>query len=92
MADTIPKSTSFSFTEAAKKQVGTFKTATGLTQPKIINRILEKVSAEQVTEWCSDLIEEEKSKHAESKKKAEQLAKLSKLDSSELDQLINGIC
>ena len=92
MAETTPKSTSFSFTEAAKKQVGEFKTATGLTPPKIINRILEKVSAEQVTEWCSDLIEEEKSKHAESKKKAEQLAKLSKLDSSELDQLINGIC
>ena len=74
MADTTPKSTSFSFTEAAKENVDVFKTATNLTQPKIINRILEKVSEEQVTEWCSDLIEEERSKQAESKKKAEQLA------------------
>lgn len=91
MTEKKPKSTSFSFTEAAKKQLGSFKTATGLTQPKIINRILEKATTEQVEEWCRDLVEEEKSKQAESKKKAEQLAKLSKLDSTKLDQLINGI-
>ncbi|EJL6460818.1 hypothetical protein NMR75_000640 [Vibrio cholerae] len=81
-------STSFQFTKEAKSNVNQFRKATGLTQPAIINRILEKASIADVKEWCADLIEENESKKEESKIRANQMLELSKLPSDVLQSLI----
>ncbi len=81
-------STSFQFTKEAKSNVNQFRKATGLTQPAIINRILEKVSIADVKEWCADLIEENESKKEESRIRANQMLELSKLPSDVLQNLI----
>ncbi|MEF1300551.1 hypothetical protein QTO17_01300 [Vibrio owensii] len=89
MSDTKAKSTSFQFTEGAKSNVNDFKKATGLTQPAIINRILEKVPPKQDNEWCADLIAEKEAKELEEQRRAEQIARLSKLDPAALDKLLD---
>ncbi|MDF5119787.1 hypothetical protein HKB26_07545, partial [Vibrio parahaemolyticus] len=81
-------STSFQFTKEAKSNVDQFRQATGLTQPSIINRILEKVSADDVKTWCADLIEENEARKEESKIRASQISELSKLPSDVLQSII----
>ncbi|EPR7484079.1 TPA: hypothetical protein ACGSTL_001386 [Vibrio parahaemolyticus] len=89
MSQSKAKSTSFQFTECSKNNVNDFKKATGLTQPAIINRILEKVTSKQVVDWCEDLIAEKKAQEQQEKKRAEQIARLRQLDSSELEKLLD---
>lgn len=89
MSDNKPKSTSFQFTECSKNNVNDFRTATGLTQPVIINRILERVTEEQVVSWCADLIEEKIALENEAQKRASVIARLSKLDLADLDKLLD---
>ncbi|MGI2185325.1 hypothetical protein ACRN9F_24320 [Shewanella oncorhynchi] len=89
MSDNKPKSTSFQFTECSKNNVNDFRAATGLTQPVIINRILERVTEEQVVSWCADLIEEKIALENEAQKRASVIARLSKLDLADLDKLLD---
>ncbi|HHY0525296.1 TPA: hypothetical protein ACVU4L_001951 [Vibrio parahaemolyticus] len=81
-------STSFQFTKEAKSNVDRFRQTTGLTQPSIINRILEKVSVDDVKTWCADLIDENEAKKEESKIRASQISELSKLPSDVLQSII----
>ncbi|HBC3404740.1 TPA: hypothetical protein KDZ97_005036 [Vibrio parahaemolyticus] len=81
-------STSFQFTKEAKSNVDQFRKTTGLTQPSIINRILEKVSVDDVKTWCADLIEENEARKEESKIRASQISELSKLPSDVLQSII----
>lgn len=83
-------STSFQFTKEAKDNVDQFRKSTGLTQPSIINRILEKVSIEDVASWCADLIAENEAKKEESKVRANQLSELSKLPSDVLKNILDS--
>lgn len=84
-------STSFQFTDKAKQKVDTLRMDMEITQPNIINRILEMVDAEQVKEWCKDLIADKEKQRDEAQRKANTIARLSQLDADQLENLAQDL-